>query len=58
MDPETAQLLAANKIITRDDLADQAVDDLLEIEGIDVERAKKLIMAARAHWFVESQSVG
>ena len=33
------------------DLAEQAVDDLGTIENLDAERAAKLIMAARAHWF-------
>ena len=32
-------------------LAFQIADDLLDIDGIDEERAGKLIMAARAHWF-------
>jgi transcription termination/antitermination protein NusA len=36
---------------TRDDLADLAVDELSEMTGIEGERAKGLIMAARAHWF-------
>src|SRR4029079_13837446 len=35
----------------RDDLADLAVDELSELTGVDAERAKGLIMAARAHWF-------
>jgi N utilization substance protein A len=51
MDEHTAHLLAANGIKTREELAEQAVDDLLEIEGITEDRAKELIMAARAHWF-------
>lgn len=51
MDPKLALRLASNGIVTREDLAEQAVDDLLEIEGIDVERAGALIMAARKHWF-------
>jgi N utilization substance protein A len=51
MDEHTAHLLAANGIRTREELAEQAVDDLLEIEGIGEERARELIMAARAHWF-------
>lgn len=51
MDEHTAHLLAANGIRTREELAEQAVDDLLQIEGIDEERARELIMAARAHWF-------
>jgi N utilization substance protein A len=51
MDEHTAHLLAANGIRTREELAEQAVDDLLQIEGIGEERARELIMAARAHWF-------
>ena len=57
MDPELAGQLAARGISTRDDLAEQAVDDLEGIEGLDDERAAKLIMAARAHWF-EQESAG
>ena len=34
---------------------EQAVDDLSEIAGLDAERAAKLIMAARAHWFEQEQ---
>ncbi|MEM8548113.1 MAG: transcription termination factor NusA [Pseudomonadota bacterium] len=52
MDDDLAALLAANGIGTRDDLAEQATDDLLEIlTDWDEEQAGKLIMAARAHWF-------
>ncbi len=51
MTRETAFLLAANGIVTREDLAEQAVDDLLDIEDMDSERAGDLIMKARAHWF-------
>ncbi len=43
--------LASRGIVTREDLAEQAIDDLLEIEGVDAERAGALIMAARKHWF-------
>jgi N utilization substance protein A len=53
MDPETARLLATKGVHTTDDLADLAVDDLVEITGMDEERAKQLIMAARAPWFAE-----
>jgi N utilization substance protein A len=41
--------------VTREDLAEQAVDDLGEIERLDPDRAAKLIMAARAHWFEKEQ---
>ncbi len=51
MEKELAFALAARGIVTREDLAEQAVDDLEDIEGLDQERAAKLIMAARAHWF-------
>ena len=51
MDDETAHLLASKGVSTMDDLADQAVDDLVELTNMDVERAKTLIMTARAPWF-------
>jgi N utilization substance protein A len=55
MDKELAATLALNKVRTRDDLADLAVDELSEMTGMDEERAKDLIMKARAHWFAEEQ---
>ena len=36
---------------TQEDLAELATDDLVEMTGMDAERAKTLIMAARAPWF-------
>ncbi len=54
MDGETARLLAAKGITTQDDLADLAADDLVELVEMDVERAKELIMTARAPWFAEN----
>jgi N utilization substance protein A len=54
MDSDLAAKLAENSIRTRDDLGELAVDELTEMTGIDDERAKTLIMAARAHWFAES----
>jgi N utilization substance protein A len=56
MDKPLAYQLASRGIVTMDDLAEQAVDDLLDIEGIDEERAAALIMKAREPWFVEEQS--
>ena len=53
MDTSLAATLAAGGVKTRDDLADLAVDELSELSGIDEERAKGLILAARAHWFTE-----
>jgi transcription termination/antitermination protein NusA len=54
MDTELAYELAAHGIRTRDDLAEQSLDELAEIPGLDPERAGRLIMAARAHWFEEA----
>jgi transcription termination/antitermination protein NusA len=51
MDRELASKLADAKVFTRDDLAELAVDELIDISPITEERAKGLIMAARAHWF-------
>lgn len=51
MDEHTAHLLASHGIKTMEELAEQSVDELLEIEGISEERAKELIMTARAPWF-------
>jgi len=53
MDPELARTLAAQGIVTQEDLAELAVDELLDIEGMDEERAAQLIMTARAPWFAE-----
>ena len=51
MDRGLAFELASRGIATREDLAEQAVDDLEGIESLEPERAATLIMAARAHWF-------
>jgi N utilization substance protein A len=51
MDKELAFVLASRGIVTREDLAEQAVDDLESIENLEPARAAALIMAARAHWF-------
>ncbi|HEY8119667.1 MAG TPA: transcription termination factor NusA [Methylophilaceae bacterium] len=51
MDEATAHMLAAKGVSTMDDLADLAVDDLVELTNMDAERAKQLIMTARAPWF-------
>ncbi|WP_454455918.1 transcription termination factor NusA [Thauera phenylacetica] len=53
MEKSLAATLAQQGIRTRDDLADLAVDELVEMAGIDEERAKALISVARAHWFEE-----
>ncbi len=48
MDEETASVLTAKGINNANDLADLAVDELVELVGMDDERAKALIMTARA----------
>jgi transcription termination/antitermination protein NusA len=53
MDPDLARQLAARGVVTMEDLAEQSIDDLMEIEGMDEERAGQLIMTARAPWFEE-----
>jgi len=53
MDAETARQLASKGVHTTEDLADLAVDELIEIAAMDDERAKQLIMAARAPWFAQ-----
>ncbi|HTQ76649.1 MAG TPA: transcription termination factor NusA [Burkholderiales bacterium] len=58
MDNALAAKLATHGVKTRDDLADLAVDELAEMTGVDEERAKTLILAARAHWFAEEAAGG
>jgi N utilization substance protein A len=55
MDSELAYKLTAKNIITMEDLAEQAVDDLMDVDGMDEEKAAALIMTARAPWFAEEQ---
>ncbi|MCP5210962.1 MAG: transcription termination/antitermination protein NusA [Hahellaceae bacterium] len=51
MNKHLAFKLAAKGIVTMEDLAEQSIDELLEIEGLDEEKAGQLIMTARAPWF-------
>jgi N utilization substance protein A len=51
MSPDLALALARRGVRTREDLAEQAVDDLSDIEGLTGEEAGKLIMTAREPWF-------
>jgi N utilization substance protein A len=57
MDGHTARELAAKGVNTQEDLADLAVDDLVEMVEMDTERARQLIMAARAPWFASADKV-
>ncbi|MCV2360988.1 MULTISPECIES: transcription termination factor NusA [Roseateles] len=51
MTPELVAKLSAGDIHTRDDLADLAVDELVELAGMDEGLARTMIMKAREHWF-------
>ncbi|MEM7251122.1 MAG: transcription termination factor NusA [Pseudomonadota bacterium] len=53
MDEILAYRLAAAGVPTRDDLADLAADELVDMLALDKDRAGELIMAARAAWFEE-----
>lgn len=53
MDKQLAYVLASMEVITMEDLAEQSVDELMEIEGMTEEWAAELIMTAREPWFAE-----
>ncbi len=56
MTKDLAHRLAAQGIITMEDLAELAVDDLLEIDShLGEERASQLIMKAREPWFQDNK---
>jgi len=56
MERHLAFILASRGIVTMEDLAEQGVDDILDVEGMTEERAAELIMTARAPWFAEEES--
>ena len=56
MSRDLAFELAARKIVTMEDLAEQSVDDISDIEGLTEEKAGELIMEARAPWFAEEEA--
>ncbi len=53
--PELVAKLAAGGVLTRDDLADLAIDELTELTGQTEDEAKALIIKAREHWFTDGQ---
>ena len=56
---ELLVLLGEKGIKTRDDLADLSGDELLEMIGNNIdglEKANQIIMAARSHWFSDSEN--
>ncbi len=56
MDDQLAKTLASRGVVSMEDLAEQAVDELMEIDGMDEERAAALILKAREPWFAEQES--
>lgn len=54
MDEAVAHSLALKGVRTMEDLANLDIDELTEFTGVDTERAKTLIMTARAPWFAET----
>jgi N utilization substance protein A len=55
MERHLAFVLASKGIVTMEDLAEQAVEDLLDIEGLEAKQAGELIMTARAPWFAAAE---
>ncbi|MDP1680677.1 MAG: transcription termination factor NusA [Burkholderiales bacterium] len=55
MDGETIRKLAEHGVDNVEALADLSTDDLVEMTGMEEERAKALIMTARAPWFAAEQ---
>ena len=53
LDSGTVAQLQAGGIRTRDDLADLAIDELIDITGQSQDDARALILKARAHWFAD-----
>jgi N utilization substance protein A len=61
LSPAMLVALGEKSITTRDDLADLASDELVEIVGeaaLTIDRANEIIMAARAHWFADEEEAG
>ncbi|NVJ50947.1 MAG: transcription termination/antitermination protein NusA [Gammaproteobacteria bacterium] len=56
MERQLAFTLASMGIQTMEDLAEQSVDELMDIEGMTEEKAGELILAARAPWFANDES--
>ena len=51
-----AYSLARSGIDSKEKLADQSVDEIIEIEGMDEELAGIIIMEAREDWFKDDQN--
>lgn len=50
-----ANALAQMGVVSMEDLAEQSVDELTGLDGVNEEKAAQLIMAARAPWFANEQ---
>ncbi len=57
MEKSLAYELASIGVVTMEDLAEQSIDELLEISGMNKERAGELIMTARIPWFENEDTV-
>jgi N utilization substance protein A len=55
MERDLAFELARRGVKSMEDLAEQSIDELMEIDDMDEERAGALIMTARAPWFEEEE---
>ncbi len=55
MDRKLAYELAQIDVKSMEDLAEQSVDELMVVNGMDEERAAQLIMTARAPWFADEE---
>jgi len=56
MSKELAYHLASSGIVSREDLAECSVDDVIDVNGMDEALAAKLIMNARKHWFEDDEN--
>lgn len=57
MDEALAYELAGRGVVTMEDLAEQSIDELMEIPDMDEELAGKLIMTARKPWFESEEQI-
>ncbi len=55
MSPDLALALSSRGVRTREQLAEQAIDDLSDIPGLDDQAAGALIMKAREIWFQDGK---
>ena len=58
MDSDLAHQLAGAGVVTMENLAEQSIDDLMELAEMTEEHAGELIMTARAPWFEEELTEG